>query len=161
MLLLCQCCYVHWKSPLRISKALLKLLALQLPTLLLRLFQLPHLHENVYLPHSSCNATSVWTILGRCTQFLVSSLWLLIPTPTATFQLGQHKYLWSCAENRIGELIKLKITFFFPKSFFRQSSSWCSSFAVGWWKAGVLQDQEVGLGELDAFLPPQCLVMLA
>lgn len=83
------------------------------PTLLLRLFQLPHLHENVYLPHSSCNATSVWTILGRCTHFLVSSLWLLIPTPTATFQLGQHKYLWSCAENRIGELIKLKITFFF------------------------------------------------
>lgn len=32
---------------------------------------------------------------------------------------------------------------------------------AGWWKAGGQQDQEVGLGEQDAFLVPQHLVTLA
>lgn len=157
VLLLCPCCYVHWKSPLRISKALLKLLALQLP----RLFWLPHLHENVYLPHSSCNATSAWPFFG--VMHTVPGFLLVASHSHSHSNLSAgpaQTFVELCRESDRG-IDPAKNNFFFPKSVFRQSSSWCSSLAVGWWKAGVLQDQEVGLGEQDAFLPPQCLVMLA
>lgn len=49
-------------------------------------------------------------------QFLASSssyLWLLIPTPTASFPLRQHKHFCTRAGNQIGESIPLKITFFY------------------------------------------------
>lgn len=66
---------------------------------------------------SGLKAESTWTFFWWCIQFLASSssyLWLLIPTPTASFQLCQHKHLCSRAGDQIGELIQLKITFFFP-----------------------------------------------
>lgn len=92
-----------------------------------------------------------------CMQFLASSssdLWLLIPAPTASFQLCQRKHLCGHAGNQTGELIQLKITLFFPSQF----SGRAVPDVAGWWKAGGQQDQDVRLGGQDA---PWHLVMLA